>query len=800
METDNLNLIIARLHEKDNNIINNATNMLVDLVKSSHSGSISTLSFQVLSERKYDLLDLCSKLENEQSKKIFDIISAISIIGDDEDILRYRILGNVISLKEWGHLYVKKLIGCIVDSKLKKNKIDFDETYEVVQECKDFLFQNNLEFDAIDFLLEIKDIENIVNYVDIHNYKRIIKYLGEMSVFYDLNDILVKIYLKTKDYTRYIINLIEQNFIDEAIEFVKKVDDKMVKRQLLYVLARLNIFYDTKILDEKVILSNNHIKDIYTQLINIYELNSDKTKTSMLNKLKYEKDAKNIQQNSFNAITVCNGFINLGYSHDTIFFPAEESVNDGFDYQTVLNSNIPELITIIASVGCIEFWNPSKVLEILQEHIFGEISIKKTGALLALALSSSKIYDENSTILSLLTNNLQSNDPLHVIPTLMGIQTIYCNANDEDLKKLLIPLLYSENQEISFFAAFTLGSLFVGSADDELISIFLQMYIEKEEYVDSHFFKMLMLGIALLFYRRPDVECCLETMETNYAKHGAILVKGFQFLKTGDPQVVEHLLSEAFCGETDALLESIALLSCSLIGIGDELATQMISRICASSLILESTHLKSVLPLCYALMYPSSPQSTIIDFLERNINCGDINVSISSMFALGVIGAGTVSGRLQKIIDSQYTHFYKDFKAITMLRISNGLLSLGKGLTSISYNLYDKSCIVPKNFIGLFATTFLMFDTFSSPLFKGHTYLFYLLNQSFVPKYMYTEKKVHVRIGLPVSTVGIVGDPKTISSMQTHTTPVILNCTERAEIDESSYTTIFEDVVLLKDN
>ncbi|EQB60457.1 26s proteasome regulatory subunit 4 [Vairimorpha apis BRL 01] len=290
--------------------------MLVDLVKSSHSGSISTLSFQVLSERKYDLLDLCSKLENEQSKKIFDIISAISIIGDDEDILRYRIL-------------------------------------------------------------EIKDIENIVNYVDIHNYKRIIKYLGEMSVFYDLNDILVKIYLKTKDYTRYIINLIEQNFIDEAIEFVKKIDDKMVKRQLLYVLARLNIFYDTKILDEKVILSNNHIKDIYTQLINIYELNSDKTKTSMLNKLKYEKDAKNIQQNSFNAITVCNGFINLGYSHDTIFFPAEESVNDGFDYQTVLNSNIPELITIIASVGCIEFWNPSKVLEILQEHIFGEISIKK---------------------------------------------------------------------------------------------------------------------------------------------------------------------------------------------------------------------------------------------------------------------------------------------------------------------------------------------------------------------------------------------------------------------------------------
>ncbi|EQB61263.1 26s proteasome regulatory subunit 4 [Vairimorpha apis BRL 01] len=141
METDNLNLIIARLHEKDNNIINNATNMLVDLVKSSHSGSISTLSFQVLSERKYDLLDLCSKLENEQSKKIFDIISAISIIGDDEDILRYRILGNVISLKEWGHLYVKKLIGCIVDSKLKKIKLILMKHMKLFKNVKIFFFR-----------------------------------------------------------------------------------------------------------------------------------------------------------------------------------------------------------------------------------------------------------------------------------------------------------------------------------------------------------------------------------------------------------------------------------------------------------------------------------------------------------------------------------------------------------------------------------------------------------------------------------------------------------------------------------
>jgi 26S proteasome regulatory subunit N1 len=798
MEQENLNIILDSLKSGNNDIVHNALNMLIDMVKSSHTGSISTFSFQILMDKKDVLLELCEKLSVDDSRRIHDIISAVSIMGDDEELLRHRISGNIIPLKEWGHLYVKKLIGCIIDSKLNKNEVDINETIEVSKSCIDFLFKNNLEFDAIDFLLEIEDISTVLGYVEEHNYKRIILYLEEMASFYELYEILNKIYLKMNDYTRYIVHIIDNGYYDDAIEFVENIKEEKIKLQLLYILGRLNIYYETKDLQERSILSNSHVKDIYRSVIKIYELDSEKSKSSTLRKLRYDKDLKGMQQNSFNPITVCNGFINLGYGQDSIFFPQEGDETSGIEYQTILDSNIPELITIIGSVGCIEFWNPTKVLEILQEHIFGEFSLKRTGSLLALALSSSKIWDENQTILSLLTNNLQSGDPIHVIPTLLSIQTIYCNTSEEDLKVLITPLLYSDNIEISSFAAFTLGSLFVGTADDELISIFLQMYIEKEEYSDSHFFKLIMLGLALLFYRRPDIECCLETMETNYAKHGSLLIKGFQHIKSGDTQVIETILSEAFSGDTDALLESIALLSCTLVCVGDELASQMMSRICTSSLLLESPHLKSVLPLCYSLLYPSTPHSAVIDVLERNIHAGDANVVIPSLYALGIVGGGTVSGRIQKVIDSQYSQHYKDLKVSTMLRISNGLLSLGKGLSSISFLMYDKSCIVPKNFIGLFTTTFLMLDPFSSPLINGHTYLFYLLNQSFTPKYVYTKDNINIRIGIPVNTVGVVGDPRRISSMQTHSTPVILNCTEKAEIDEKSYTPYIEDVVILK--
>ncbi|EEQ82794.1 hypothetical protein NCER_100429 [Vairimorpha ceranae BRL01] len=796
MEEENLVQILDCIKSDDNDLRQNAINMLIELLKSSHAGSISTLNFNTIMEKKPVLLDLCEILSDNQKRMIHDIISSISIMGDDSEILKHRLLGNVIPLQEWGHLYVKKLIGVIVNN--KHNGEDISKAQEVSKSCVDFFFKNNMEFDAIDFLIEIEDIRSIIKYVEKHNYKRIILYLQEMALFYELYELINEICLKMKDFSRYIVNVIDGGYYEDAIDFVGKCEDKKVKKQLLYILARCNIFYDTKDLEEKAILCNGHIKDTYRNVIKIYELNSETNKSSTFRKLRYEKELKGIQQSSFNPITVCNGFINLGYGQDSIFFPKSGEEIEGVEYSTILNSNIPELITILGSVGCIEFWNPNKVMEILQDNIFGDISLKRTGSLLALALSSCKLYDENKTILSLLTSNLGSNDPLHVIPILLGIQSIYCNTAEEDLKELLCPLVYSDNLEISSFAAFTLGSIFVGTGDDEILSVLLQLYIEKEDYAGTHSYKLIMLGLALLFYRRPDLECILENMDMTYSRHGIILIKGFQNIKTGDHNVVEEILTNAFSGETDALLESIALLSCCLVGIGDDLALQMISRICTSSQLLDSPHLKSALPLCYSILFPSSSNQQIVDTLEKNLNSSDASIIITSLYALGVIGAGSVSGRIQKVLDSQYSMTYKDPKAGTVLRIANGLLSLGKGLSSISYSFYDRSCIIPKNFIGLFSTTFLLLDSVSSPLLTGNTYLFYLLNQSFTPKYIYTEKKVNIRIGLPVNTVGVVGDPRRISSMQTHSTPVIINTTERAEIDEPGLTPFIEDVVILE--
>lgn len=62
---------------------------------------------------------------------------------------------------------------------------------------------------------------------------------------------------------------------------------------------------------------------------------------------------------------------------------------------------------------------------------------------------------------------------------------------------------------------------------------------------------------------------------------------------------------------------------------------------------------------------------------------------------------------------------------------------------------------------------------------------------------------VPIRVGLSVDTVGRQGNPKTITAFQTHNTPVLLNCGERAELATDKYiaiTPIIEGAVILEEN
>jgi 26S proteasome regulatory subunit N1 len=64
-------------------------------------------------------------------------------------------------------------------------------------------------------------------------------------------------------------------------------------------------------------------------------------------------------------------------------------------------------------------------------------------------------------------------------------------------------------------------------------------------------------------------------------------------------------------------------------------------------------------------------------------------------------------------------------------------------------------------------------------------------------------RPVTARVGMAVETVGQAGKPKSITGFQTHTTPVLLQAKERAELateEVLSVATVLEGIVILKDN
>jgi 26S proteasome regulatory subunit N1 len=91
---------------------------------------------------------------------------------------------------------------------------------------------------------------------------------------------------------------------------------------------------------------------------------------------------------------------------------------------------------------------------------------------------------------------------------------------------------------------------------------------------------------------------------------------------------------------------------------------------------------------------------------------------------------------------------------------------------------------------------------------KAH-YLLYYLIPAMYPRFLVTLDEslkpltVSVRVGQAVETVGQAGRPKTITGFQTHSTPVLLAYSERAELATEEYISashVLEGFVILKKN
>jgi 26S proteasome regulatory subunit N1 len=178
--------------------------------------------------------------------------------------------------------------------------------------------------------------------------------------------------------------------------------------------------------------------------------------------------------------------------------------------------------------------------------------------------------------------------------------------------------------------------------------------------------------------------------------------------------------------------------------------------------------IRRTVPLAMGLLRVSNPEVQTMDLLNKLAYDADKLVAKSAIFALGMIGAGTNNSRLSGNLRYLATYYGTTPDILFLVRISQGLIHMGKGMLGLSPMHSGKFLFSNVSLAGLITVLYAATDMDTFICGNYHYFLYYLV-LSMYPRMLITlnEKlehhKVSVKVGQAVDTVGAAGKPKSIT-------------------------------------
>jgi 26S proteasome regulatory subunit N1 len=774
------------------------------------------------------------------------------------DTLKFRLLSPSEDLGSWGHEYMRHLaleIGQEYEKRMDEDA-DTDDLLALAHELVPFFLKHNAEADAVDILSELEDIENIPKYLDENTYSRVGLYMVSMVplLAYPDNDKFLRtaftIYEKYGKHTQALALAIRLNSIDLILDIFRSPSaDESTRRQMAFILGRQRISipnfeeeFGAK--DENLIqcLHNENISEYFRDTL-AKELNIEEPKIPEDIYKTHLESSRTIGLTNTDsarhnlASTFVNAFVNLGFSKDKLM------LTDDSSQSWIWKTKDEGQISATASMGMILQWNVDEGLSRLDQFIEATDDKIKAGALLALGLSSCGVRGESDPILAVLADPdfMTRLTPDQRVLQIMGIGLAYAGSNSEDAQDVLLPYITERKWEIKIqsMAALALGLVFVGSAHggilEEILGAMMFLDEERPDDLKDKWSRFIALGVGLLcFGRQEEVDVILEALKAidhPMSRACQVLAEVCAWAGTGAVikiQELLHMCNEPISKESDKdkdkdddddadegdtsdkkseeLVQAYAVLGLALVAMGEDIGQDMILRQFGHLMHYGEPNIRKVVPLAMALVSPSNPQMKVYDTLSRYSHDNDLDVAINAIFAMGLLGAGTNNARLAQLLRQLASYYHRDPGALFMVRISQGLLHMGKGTVTVNPFHTDRQALSRVAAAGLLAVAVALIDAKDFVLKDSH-YLFYLLAMSVQPRWLITVDeelqpiKVNVRVGTAVDVVGQVGKPKTITGWQTQSTPVLLGYGERAELEDEEYLSLastLEGVVILK--
>ncbi|KAJ3113056.1 proteasome regulatory particle base subunit [Phlyctochytrium bullatum] len=768
--------------------------------------------------------------DSDDKRFLADILSILGMTYSEDgnrESLHYRFLGSKEPLGSWGHEYVRHLAGEIIaeyGSRLEKDQ-PRDDLIKLALEIVPFFLKHNAEADACDLLLELESIDLLPNYVDKDTYSRICLYIVSCVQFVAPPDDLAilktahAIYRKVEEYPQALLIAMKLNDLDLIKADFESCPDPLLKKQLAYILARQQIFIDTGSEEISEILNNTHLSEHFIALARDLDVLEPKTPEDIykthLENVRPGYSTTNVDSARHNlASTFVNAFVNAAFGSDKLMTAGEEG--NSWIYK---NKDIG-MLSAAASLGLILLWDVEVGLTQIDKFLYSNDDYVKAGGILAIGLVTSGIKNEESDpAIALISEYIENKNAILRVSAIIGLGIAYAGSAREDVMELLLPLVsdLGLSMELSSLAALSLGLIFVGTCHGEITSTILQTMMERDDAsLKDHYAKFMGVGLALLYLGKQDQsDITLETLkaiEHPLAKLVSVMVETCAYIGTGNVLKVQsmlHLCNDHLDPEKeDDRFQAFAVIGIALIAMGEDVGAEMALRSFNHLMHYGEPVIRRAVPLALGILCASNPAVNVLDILSKYSHDNDSEVAVNAIFAMGLVGAGTNNARLAQMLRQLAAYYHKEPSCLFTVRLAQGLVHMGKGTLTINPFHSNRSLLSPVAVAGLIAVITAFTDAKALILDRAH-YLLYFLVPAIYPRFLITldenlkSTAVTVRVGQAVETVGQAGRPKTITGFQTHSTPVLLAYSERAELATEEYlplTSVLEGFVILKKN
>ncbi|KAJ3324198.1 proteasome regulatory particle base subunit [Blyttiomyces sp. JEL0837] len=768
-----LELLVERLKESNKDLYRPSLETLRTLIRTSTSSMTSVPKpLKFLRPLYPDLKEVYEKWPAGENKNFLaDIISVLGMSYDDgkRESLKFRFLGSSEPVGSWGHEYVRHLASEII--------VEFAERLEKEQPTEDllklgfelvpFFLKHNAEADACDLLLELESLDHLVPHVDKDTYSRVCLYIVSCVPYVAPPDdvAILKtarlIYRKHGEYAQAMLMSIKLNDMELIKEDFESCPDDNTKKQVAFLLARQQISFDSGRDEINEIISNTRLSENFLALARDLDVVEPKTPEDIyktyLENTRPGQAATNVDSAKQNlASTFVNGFVNAGFGKDKLMMNTEGEGNSW-----IYKNKDVGMMSAAASLGSILMWDVEVGLTEIDKYLYSTDDNIKAGALLAIGLVNAGVKHESDPALGLLSEYVESKTLIIRLAAIMGLGIAYAGSCREELSELLLPLVsdLGLSMELSAIAALSLGMIFVGSCHEDITSTILQTLMERDdETLKSVYTRFMGVGLGLLFMGKQDAsEATLETLKA-----------------------IEHPVSKMI---------GVIVETCSYMHYGEPVIRRSV-------------------PLALGLICASNPLVHVLDILSKYSHDNDGEVSLNAIFAMGMVGAGTNNARMAQMLRQLAVYYHKEPNHLFAVRVAQGLVHMGKGTLTMNPFHSNKLLLSNVAVAGIFTTLTAFTDAKALVLDKAHYFLYYLI-PAIYPRFLMTLDEnlkslaVTVRVGQAVDTVGQAGRPKTITGFQTHSTPVLLAYSERAELATEEYipyTNVLEGFVILKKN